>query len=534
MAGYQPGGGFGGPTTTVEISVACQKLCDKDVLSKSDPLCVMYEKSASGTWNELGRTEMLTDNLNPSWRKKFVVDYKFEQRQLVKFEVYDWDSKSSKVKDHDFLGSLECTLAQIVAAPNKQFNAAIKEGPSKGGKFFISAEELSGNKDILTIQFGAKGLDKKDTFGKSDPYLVISKISPGGAYSVVHRSEMIKNTLNPDWQQFKINVSELCNADYGRQLKFDVFDWDSNGEHDLIGSFNTNLAGLQKAAVEKSNFAVINPKKQSKKSYKNSGEVFVKNLHIEAVASFMDFIQGGTTMNFSVAIDFTLSNGDPKDPRSLHFLDQSTWENQYTQAIKAVGEIIEDYDFDKQFPALGFGGRVPPAGEVSHEFFLNLQDNPFCNGVQGILQAYFHSLHQVQLYGPTNFSPVMNHVAQFAKAYQDGKQYFVLLIITDGIITDLEETKAAIVAASSLPMSIIIVGVGEEDFSTMEVLDSDKGMLRAQGRVAARDIVQFVEMRKFVKGGSWSKDLLANSVLAEVPRQLVNWMNKNGIKPNTK
>ena len=82
-------------------------------------------------------------------------------------------------------------------------------------------------------------------------------------------------------------------------------------------------------------------------------------------------------MNFSVAIDFTLSNGDPKDPRSLHFLDQSTWENQYTQAIKAVGEIIEDYDFDKQFPALGFGGRVPPAGEVSHEFFLNLQDNPF-------------------------------------------------------------------------------------------------------------------------------------------------------------
>ena len=71
----------------------------------------------------------------------------------------------------------------------------------------------------------------------------------------------------------------------------------------------------------------------------------------------------------------------------------------------------------------------------------------------------------MSLYGPTNFRPVINHVAQFAKAYQNGQQYFVLLILTDGIITDFEETKAAIVSASELPMSIIIIGVGDEDFS---------------------------------------------------------------------
>ena len=42
--------------------------------------------------------------------------------------------------------------------------------------------------------------------------------------------------------------------------------------------------------------------------------------------------------------------------------------------------------------------------------------------------------------------------------------YFVLLMITDGIITDMEATKNAIVRASSLPLSIIIVGVGDADF----------------------------------------------------------------------
>ena len=132
-------------------------------------------------------------------------------------------------------------------------------------------------------------------------------------------------------------------------------------------------------------------------------------------------------------------------------------------AIRSVGEIIQDYDSDKLFPALGFGGKLPN-GVVSHEFFLNGHPtNPYCERVEGILSAYVSSLQNVQLYGPTNFSPVINHVARFASESATttegpGKNYFVLLIITDGIITDMAETVGAIVRASQLPMSIIIVG----------------------------------------------------------------------------
>ena len=46
----------------------------------------------------------------------------------------------------------------------------------------------------------------------------------------------------------------------------------------------------------------------------------------------------------------------------------------------------------------------------------------------------------------------------------------MLLIITDGIITDLDQTKLAIINACELPFSLIIVGVGNEDFSSMEVI----------------------------------------------------------------
>ena len=55
------------------------------------------------------------------------------------------------------------------------------------------------------------------------------------------------------------------------------------------------------------------------------------------------------------------------------------------------------------------------------------------------------------------------------------QQYFVLLMLTDGVISDMNETKKAIIHASRLPMSIIIVGVGKADFSNMDILDSDDG-----------------------------------------------------------
>ena len=56
------------------------------------------------------------------------------------------------------------------------------------------------------------------------------------------------------------------------------------------------------------------------------------------------------------------------------------------------------------------------------------------------------------------------------------QQYFILLMLTDGVISDMPNTIHAIVRASRLPMSIIIVGVGKADFSAMDKLDCDEGL----------------------------------------------------------
>ena len=73
------------------------------------------------------------------------------------------------------------------------------------------------------------------------------------------------------------------------------------------------------------------------------------------------------------------------------------------------------------------------------------------------------TLPQLRLYGPTNFAPIIRQAAS-QMVHSRGESYQVLLIITDGAITDMAETKHEIVQASSLPMSIIIIGVGQADF----------------------------------------------------------------------
>ncbi|KAI0220493.1 Copine-8 [Lamellibrachia satsuma] len=513
-------------------------LADMDVFSKSDPMCVLYTiPYGTDMWTQLDCTEIIWNNLNPDFVKKFVLEYYFEEQQKLKFCLYDVDSKSADLSKHDFLGSAEFTLAEIVSSYGRVTRSLQGCKISNNATILVSAEELSLCKEEVTLQFCGRNLDKKDFFGKSDPFLLFYRFNEDMTSTVVHKTEVIKVTLNPTWKPFTIPVRALCNGDYDRSLKVECYDWDKDGGHDLIGVFSTTLKELQAGPGPGNVYQCINEKKKKKKGkkYINSGTIELLYFKVDMVHSFLDYIRGGTQVHCTIAVDFTASNGNPNTPQSLHYIT-NTQPNMYEQALRAVGEIIQEYDSDKLFPALGFGAKLPPDGRVSHEFFLNgHQTNPYCSGINGVIDAYHHTLHTVQLYGPTNFAPVINHVAGIAQNVQDGKNYFILLILTDGIITDMPQTTEAIVNASTLPLSIIIVGIGQADFEAMNILDGDDVRLSSRGKFAERDIVQFVPFRDFMKEGNFcqSQASLAKEVLAEIPDQFLSYMKKHNFKPGS-
>ena len=116
MNNFQPGG-TATLSTPIELSLTCKDLLNSDLRSNSDPFIVVSTFEGN-RWVEIGRTEVIEDDLNPEFAKKFNLDYRFETQQKYKFAVYDKDENSSDLRKHDFLGHCYTTLGEIVGASN--------------------------------------------------------------------------------------------------------------------------------------------------------------------------------------------------------------------------------------------------------------------------------------------------------------------------------------------------------------------------------------------------------------------------------
>lgn len=368
-----------------------------------------------------------------------------------------------------------------------------------------------------------------DTFGRADPFLVIYRATEDGRWVAVAKTEYLKRTYNPDWKPMLLKVQQLCNGDYHRPLLFRCFDWNRDAAPDFMGECEASLDQIMRGELRELTFR----RKGTRKTY---GTLFIVKKKLRQKHSFLEFISAGMEIQLMVAIDFTASNGDPRDRNSLHFQGTDQYgravDNAYLEAIKRVGSVLEPYDSDNQIPVWGFGAKIQGEGQARHCFNLTLNDHQQeVNGIQGIINAYVQALPRVTLSGPTLFSQVLETaMALSATPYtHDSQAYTVLLIITDGVINDKQATTDRIVTASDMPISVIIVGVGNADFSTMEYLDADDVPLRhSNGQMMKRDIVQFVPYNEFRNA---HPTLFTKEVLEELPDQITSYMAQKGHHP---
>ena len=140
--------------------------------------------------------------------------------------MYDWEDKNSEhVFDQVDLGTLECTLAEVVTSRGGKFSRGLspyRRSPGDAGILTILAEEKAGLTDKITFQLTGSNLDKKDVFSESDPFFTVSRLNSDGSDTLVYRSEWIKDDPNPEWAPVQITSGKLCNGDWNRRLKFEV------------------------------------------------------------------------------------------------------------------------------------------------------------------------------------------------------------------------------------------------------------------------------------------------------------------------
>jgi len=236
-------------------------------------------------------------------------------------------------------------------------------------------------------------------FSSSDGYnfFFVHKFMGPNNFKPVYKSE-ITSCINGrySWNLVSVLTSEVANEDPEREIRFEFFKSQKSGKHVNLGYFPCNLAQLREGTVD---FQLMGRQKNQTARF--------DNVQFHKRHTFLEYIFGGCEIQLSIAIDFTLSNGDPSDRDSLHYLDMSR--NEYLNAIRSVGNILQYYDSDKHIPVLGFGATVPPStNRASHCFALNGNIfDPEVDGLEGVLEAYKNALRNVNLYGPTNFAPII-------------------------------------------------------------------------------------------------------------------------------
>jgi len=86
-------------------------------------------------------------------------------------------------------------------------------------------------------------------------------------------------------------------------------------------------------------FPLINSRKKSKnKNYKDSGTLHIQELKVDEKKSFLDYLQNGLKLHWTLLIDFSSHNKAIKLPQSYHYVDGEE-DNRYVSAIKAIGML---------------------------------------------------------------------------------------------------------------------------------------------------------------------------------------------------
>jgi len=509
--------------------------------SKVDPYAVVTRMSTQSDERPvvLGKTECIENTTSPEWCKVFVLDYEFGEP--MKLVVSLFHGSNGKKHNHKSMGSCVFDVGEILGARGQTKAKRLK----MGGTLYANCRKAQGA-GLLRLQL--QGTNLKNTEGflrKSDPFFEVARqINSAGAstWDNVYRSNVVQDNLSPTWDSAVLELSTLCGGDLDLPLRVSVFDFEKSGKHQLMGQLETSVRGLTQAAGgsmpltvrEKTTGqvviarAVVSGLESSSTTANGVDKVEAKMATLavkeEPAAApkpgFLDYVAGGCELNVVVAIDFTGSNGDPRKPGTLHHIDPNSM-NDYEKAISSIVEILSKYDSDQKFPVLGFGAKYD--GVVRHAFQVGPEEES--HGVQGVLKAY-ESVFKSGLImsSPTKFTEVMQVAAARAQSSlqaaqkKGGLAYTVLLIISDGAVSDVTETAECLKQISDSPLSVVIVGVGDADFSDMEFLDDMPDM--------KRDLAQFVQFNKHPH----SKDL-TSVTLREIPDQLTGFFASHGIPP---
>ena len=455
-------------------------------------------------------TKQTSETNNINFDKFFTMPYFFERQQLIDFKITI--GSQSEI--------IQTSLGSIMGRRKQTLTKKLQDGSD----FEVKGIEIKKSNKIVGFDINISG----NVVGMTLSYSITNlgtEMDPTATKLYDSELKTAKQSKNNVLTFIKCNIPIMFLNTGGKSSNTISIEFKDVKHKTALGNYNGPINSL------------ISSKTSTITLTHNLSATI--NCSVTSTPSFISYLRSGMNINLTIGIDFTGSNGTYTDYRSYHYLNNGM--NDYEKAIRSCGDILAYYDDDQLFPCFGFGFTFKNTdlnnnlGRGKYDKFnypINRNErDPNIHLIDNVLVEYRKFITEIKLSGPTNFAPMIRDLNnEVKKNLSDGlvMGYNILLILTDGQIDDLNDTIDEMVEASFLPISVIIVGIGNGDFTSMDILDADENPLYdRRRRKADRDLVQFVPFNQFKNDPA----KLAEQVLEEIPRQVVEYYQHKGIKP---
>ena len=430
------------------------------------------------------------------FKKRFRMTYCFQKLQVVKIEI-DYNENIQVVNTS--LGNILGSKDLFVELP------FFYKGTTEDCSVIIRADVIKDeNKNrVITINL----ITDLSNLPYSDYFVVI--------YNWHHprRKEKVWKSVETPGKEIiftaqMITLQDLCLGSYNRKITIEFYGIYCG----FVGSVIKTLGQLKDAMDKREKINILNEDGEEK-------GYFYVSFSIENRRRFIDLIENGLQIKLSFAIDYTNSNLVYTNPNSLHYIGNPEKLNPYENCLRCFGELISSYDFNHKIALHGFGAVIPSTGDTSHCFPVSLTKDPIANGIEEAIKQYRESLPKITLDGPTYLFPVFKENLDMLKDDEDCPTsiYHIMVIITDGNNHDIDEMIRQLIKSERYPISVCIVGVGDENFSRMLQMDSrTKPLEDKDGNKSERDMCQFVRYNDFKD----RPDKLTEYMLTVIPSQV--------------
>ena len=248
----------------------------------------------------------------------------------------------------------------------------------------------------------------------------------------------------------------------------------------------------------------------------SSEKIIIKlNKDIEYNETIFNWFKKGKKLSCYISLDFS----------NCHYNNYSDSKDNFIEIIERISNIVFSYTEKHTIYVYGIGGRIDLGDLYQTPFNINMNEyDASINSYKKIIENYDKCLDKIQPYDNIFLSPLIKRVKDEIDKSDNGKLYNILFILIKEIINkkDINMFTDAIIESSYLPLTIIIIDVGTDNFEYMNDIFKSLPSISNKGVKKYRNNILYYSL--YVNFEDNIENMF-NACLKEISRQIIEFDN---------